>query len=546
MKKIDWWLIVILILAATLRLVMLDKYPVGINSDEAALGYNAYSIIQTGKDEYGEFLPMAFKSFGDYKPGLYVYFTIPFVALLGLNEWAVRLPSALLGIATVYLIFLLSQKLFNSRAVSLLASLMLAISPWHLHFSRGGWETNAATFGIVLGVWAWLKALENSKWWWVSGGAFLASMYLYQSPRLVVPVLILGFAIYHWRRLWSTKKQLIWPIIGLGLLTIPLASQFIFGGGTARFNGLSFTSDLGPKSRLEELRGEHQSENGLWAKLLHNKVTAYGPAFLEHYLDHFDSQFLFINGEEVIRHRVPETGQFYLLNAIWLIAGIIFLSRSNIKNKFLIVWWILVAPLASAMTFQTPNALRSLNMVIPMTLVMAYGAIQLFKLLMVRPAVNWRIYRILSATLLVIVVLFSSFEFVRYMESYYLRYPYRWPIAWEYGFKEMIGKLEKYQNKYDQIIITDRYDQPYILVLFYSKYDPSKYQPQAKLTERDKFNFGTVRGFDNFQFRAINKDEVSKQERTLYIGTAQEITNQSRKIDQVNFPNGEPAFIFSE
>jgi 4-amino-4-deoxy-L-arabinose transferase-like glycosyltransferase len=167
MKKINWWLIAIIILAAVLRLVVLDKYPVGINSDEAALGYNAYSIIKTGKDEYGEFLPMAFKSFGDYKPGLYVYFTIPFVALLGLNEWAVRLPSALLGIGTVYLIFLLSQRLFNSRGVSLLASLMLAISPWHLHFSRGGWETNAATFGIVLGVWGWLKALENPKWWWV-------------------------------------------------------------------------------------------------------------------------------------------------------------------------------------------------------------------------------------------------------------------------------------------------------------------------------------------------------------------------------------------
>src|SRR5947208_1214803 len=104
-------LIGVIVLAAILRLFALSDFPVGLNADEASLGYNAYSLLQTGKDEYGTSFPLQFKSFGDYKPGLYVYFAMPFIWLMGLNELAVTLPSAMLGIATVYLVYLLGKKI---------------------------------------------------------------------------------------------------------------------------------------------------------------------------------------------------------------------------------------------------------------------------------------------------------------------------------------------------------------------------------------------------------------------------------------------------
>src|SRR3990167_6572162 len=150
-------LLLIIILASLLRIWNLNNFPVGFNADEAAIGYNAYSLLQTGKDEYGSSFPLSFKSFGDYKPGMYFYFVIPFVATLGLNEWAVRLPSALLGIGTVVLIYFLAIEIFKDRSVGILAALFLAISPWHIHFSRGGWETNAATFFFTLGVYLFIK-----------------------------------------------------------------------------------------------------------------------------------------------------------------------------------------------------------------------------------------------------------------------------------------------------------------------------------------------------------------------------------------------------
>ena len=99
-------LFIILALATALRFWNLGGNPPHLSPDEASLGYNAYSILKTGRDEYGELLPMVFKSFGDYKPGFYVYLTVPFVAVLGLNEWSVRLPSVIAGTVAVYLLYL--------------------------------------------------------------------------------------------------------------------------------------------------------------------------------------------------------------------------------------------------------------------------------------------------------------------------------------------------------------------------------------------------------------------------------------------------------
>ncbi|MBI2596230.1 glycosyltransferase family 39 protein [Candidatus Daviesbacteria bacterium] len=528
------FLFLVLVLAAVLRLWNLGEYPAGFNADEAAIGYNAYSILQTGKDEYGTFYPLAFKSFGDYKPGLYFYFVMPFVATLGLNEIAVRLPSALFGILTVLLAYLLAKKIFEDDRVGLLSALLLTISPWHLQFSRGGWESNAATFFITLGVFLWLKGLAKPIFIFWSLCSFLISMYLYQSPRLIVPLFLLSGVILHKDLLFREIKKLVIFIMIVCILSIPLILQFTSGEGGARFRGLSFFSDKGPLSRIDELRGEHGNLNDKAAKILHNKITAYAPNFLGHYLDHFSTQFLFINGEEVIRNKVPETGEFYLIEAFFLIIGIFYLIRSKFKHTRLLILWILISPIASSMTFQTPNALRSLSMVVPMTIVMGYGLSKIFNIL----SKNFRDLLLTGCFLLLI------FEFIHYLESYYVHYPKRYPLAWEYGFEEMVSKLEKYQDQYEKVVITDRYDQPYILVLFYGKYNPAEYQPQAVLTSRDQFNFGTIRSFDKYEFHKIEPNEIKNTKDTLFIGTDKEMPKNAEIIDQVDFPNGKPAFIF--
>src|SRR4030042_170835 len=101
MKRFDKYLIILIILiAAFLRLWNLGSNPPHLSPDEAALGYNAYSIFKTGKDEYGMLLPVIFKSFGDFKPGFYIYFS------RGAWEINVSLTLTLAGI----LLFLKSFK----------------------------------------------------------------------------------------------------------------------------------------------------------------------------------------------------------------------------------------------------------------------------------------------------------------------------------------------------------------------------------------------------------------------------------------------------
>ncbi len=142
--KENWILILILIVAAFLRLFKLGSFPVSLTWDETALGYNAFSLLKTGKDEYGKLLPLVLKSFGDYKPALYSYLAIPSVLFFGLNEFAVRLPSALFGILSVFLVYRFSLLLFKDKTKALFISFALALMPWHINFSRGAWESNVA------------------------------------------------------------------------------------------------------------------------------------------------------------------------------------------------------------------------------------------------------------------------------------------------------------------------------------------------------------------------------------------------------------------
>lgn len=538
MSKYIIALIVITIISFLIRYVEINKFPSGFNADEAALGYNAYSIIKTGKDEYGEVLPLSFKSFGDYKPGLFVYFVIPFVATLGLNETAVRLPSILLGTALVFLIYFLSLEIFKDKKIALTSAVFMALNPWAIHFSRGAWESNAATFFITLGVYLFIRGIKNNLIMFFSLLSFLVSIYLYQSPRLVVPVMILGFLAIFWKELWHLlkyhwKKNLIFLLI-LIILSAPIILQFLSGGGSERFKGISFLSDEGPSLRVNELRGEHEDPNSLVVKSLHNKAIAYGINFLGHYLDHFTGDFLFINGDPLIRNKTPETGQFFIMQGLFLIIGLLCLIKFDSKLKYLLVVWILVAPIASSLTYQTPSALRALNMVSPLLLIIAFGFVKLIEFFRKKP---------LQILVSIVLILIISFEFVHYLENYYIHSPKRYPLAWEYGFKEMINKLSTHEKYYNHIVITDRYDQPYILTLFYKQYDPAKYQPQAVLSERDKFNYGTVRSFDKYRFEKINYLDAKKNKDTLYIVTPEE-AGDNIVVDKVLFPNGEPAFLF--
>lgn len=536
----------IIILAAALRLWGLNRYPAGLNADEAAIGYNAYSLIQTGKDEFGTPWPLNFKSFGDYKPGLYFYIVLPFVKLFGLNIWAVRLPSAILGVVSVVFIMYLAKELFLEQSVynkkSLAAGLFLVISPWHLHFSRGGWETNVATTFLLIGTYYFLRSLKNPKYYILHITYYILSMYTYHSVRVVAPLLGLGMLIIYRKNILSPKfiKSFATSVVVGGLLIIPLVVSFFGSAGGARFSGVGIFADSGPFWRTNELRGQHSDIATPSVKLLHNKFVAYGLFFLKNYTDHFRGDFLFVSGDEIQRNKIPEMGLLYYFDFPLLLIGLYFLIKKQQPTVKIIFLWLFVAPVAAAMTFQSPHALRALNMIIPLTIISAYGFYNLTTLS------SKLLSKKLHFTYYILVITSIVWCSLYYLHQYYVHYPKTYPLAWEDGFEETVNFIKPIRGKYSKIYVTDKYDQPYILFLFFLKYPPAEFQKEAVLSERDKFGFSTVKDFANFHFGPIIREEVLNGDNTLIIGTDEDVPGSTKILKVVNFRNGKPAFKIAE
>jgi 4-amino-4-deoxy-L-arabinose transferase-like glycosyltransferase len=525
MKKII--LISILVLAAFLRLYNLGSFP-ALNADEAAIGYNAYSLLETGKDEHGNSWPVHFQSFNDYKPGGYFYLVLPFVKLLGLNEWAVRLPSALLGIFTVLLVYLLVKELFKDEVFALTSSFFLSISPWHIHFSRGGWEVNVATFLMLLGFWLFIKSVKKPKLLILSSLFFVFSLYTYHASRIIAPLLVIGLMlVYREKVLGNIKNVVIAGLFGLVLL-LPLISDFTESAVTSRVAGVGLFADPGPLARINELRGEHADFQSLPAKILHNKAISYSVAFVGNWSEHYSGEFLFFSGDEIQRNKVPETGQMYLFDIIFVLAGLVYIAKKP-KGWKPILLWLIIAPFAAALTFQSPHALRAQNMVIPLVVISAYGAVSLFRWLSKNVP-----KKILFGLIFLPSVFIISWQFARYMNMYWVHMAPKYPFSSQYGVKELVSYVEERQDNYEKIFVANDYDQPYVLFLFYLKYPPAKFQSDHSLTERDVFHFSTVDHFDKYYFIDVDYNElITNNPGSLIIGVKEGVPEDIEGVDEI-------------
>lgn len=226
---------------------------------------------------------------------------------------------------------------------------------------------------------------------------------------------------------------------------------------------------------------------------MHNRRVLYALSWLEKYTSHFNLNFLFIDGDQVPRSKNPEMGQLYLIELPLLLYGIVILLRhqSSKALKYLVIAFLFISPLASSLTFQAPSALRALPMVIPLSILIALGLSQVLSIKNI--AIKLLIY-------------LSYFLFIfYYLDSYYNHAPSRYSFAWNRGFSEIIPFIELQKDNYDHIYLTDKYDQPYILYLFYSRYNPFEIQNQIELTPPDQFGFSTVEKIDNITFKIPDK-----------------------------------------
>lgn len=534
-------LILIILLSAFLRFYRLGDYP-SLNADEAAIGYNVYSLLETGKDEHGAKWPVHFQSFNDYKPGGYFYMVMPFVYLFGLSVWSVRFIGALMGVGSVFALYLLVREITKEEKIALISSFLLSIIPWHLHFSRGGWEVNAATFFIVSGVYLFYKGVKNGKYFALSVICFVISLYTYHAARVLVPMIGISLLLIHYKNIFTKQnaKLFLGSILLGGVLLVPLAVDFVGEAGRSRASGVSIFADRGYIDRINENRGNYENPNSPAARLIHNKPKEIILEFSKNYFEHFWGEFLFLSGDEIQRNKVPETGQLYIFQSVLLVSALISIFK-NPKRWWFILVWLAIAPVPAALTFQSPHALRAQNMAIPLAIISGYGLYSLFDFMKVKFPKNKQIlmafYILISGVIL--------WEMGRYLHQYYVHMAETYPYSSQYGIPEMVEYVNENKDKYDKVVITSRYDQPYILYLFFSvvagdkTYSPERFQNNHQLSGRDEFGFSTVPYFDKFVFKPIDfENDRLIFNNSLILGTDEEILDEANVVKEIYGSNG--------
>jgi hypothetical protein len=448
--------------------------------DEAALGYNAYSILHTARDEYGQFLPLIFKSFGDYKPGLYVYLTVPFVAIFGLNTLAVRLPSIILGSILPILAYFLIKKHSSSKLLPWFFALILTFNPYNIHFSRGAWETNILTFELLLASYFFL----NKKYFW-SSITFGLTLFTYQSGKLTSLLLIAVLLLINFSKDFLKKDFLLKFIFPLFLFSLPILYGLFFQHNGNRLEVVSLFSY--PRSQTE--KQEIITEGGLFDyQVFYNQIIFFSQNFLTRYFNHFSPQFLLTQGDwQDARNSAPYTGVLLIPSVIFLIIGL-FKYLTDIKKTplgRLFFFWLLLAPIPAALTRDSVQAVRIMSFSLPLCYFAALG------LELVIKKYNYLIIKIF------IFGLYLGF-FIYYGDLYLNHMVKKSPQDWLYGYQPAMEYTIKNMSG-RQVYFTSFYGQPYIYYLFYTKYPPQKYQSQANLVD-NSVDVGTVSKIDNIKF----------------------------------------------
>ena len=552
MIKRNWILIIltgIVILAAVLRLWQLGNVPPSPDWDEAALGYDAYSIIHTGRDEFGKFLPVVLRSFDDYKPALYAYLTIPSILIFGLNVFAVRLPSALFGIISVVAVFFLVREIFKEHKyrdyLSLASSFLLAISPWSIQFSRVGFESNVGNVLNILMALFFIKGLKKP--WKLFLSAFFAGLaiYVYQSEKVFTPLLVLVLAFIYRKQLFSLSKKYIVSAIIFGLIVVLPMGFYIVTNRAAllRVTGtsiFSYQTEL-LKTDIRKLQRDQENNNKL-GLILDNRRLVYAVTIVSGYISHFDPNWLFITGD-IDRHHAPNMGILYIFEIPLILLGIYFLlfGEFDRKTKLIIFGWLLIAPLPASITTGVPHAVRTLNFLPTWQILSALGVLMGIQLLsgIKLKILGLKVLYIVGAIYLV----FSVLNFAYYLNQYFVQLNYYDSQFWQYGYKQAVDEVKLLQNNYKEIVISDKQpmDKSYMFFLFYLQYSPSEYQ---KIGENSSGSFAAHQAFGRYTFRPIDWKNDSLRKGVLYIGNPDEIPEGSA-MKTINNLDGTPAMRIS-
>jgi len=513
-------LTLIILMAAGLRVYRLGDLPAGFFCDEAGLGYNVYSLLRTGRDETGAFLPLYVWSFDvSYKNPVFIYSAAIPVTLFGLNEFAVRLTSAAYGVGTVAAMFFLGRALMGPW-VGLLAAAFLAVCPWHLHFSRIAFELITFPFFFVIGLTCLVRYTQGRRLLAVAMLFLGYCLYTYAIAKLFVPLFLVGFVIlcrHTLRHRWGES------VLALGVLLLTVAPVILFDL-THQKRALQYVEDT-----------TIFSEDSAPQELLELFSTQYR-AFLS-------PQFLFEQGDRIPRHAVRGHGELYPFFAPLILIGLITAFARRDHALALPAWWLVVYPIAPALMTEIPSATRGIIGAPAFCLLAAMGAGAILRLAtQVTSQRRWSAGLQLSMVGVGLAFLVPQvYGYWRLYAEEYPRYSAKSYTGFQFGHREVVEYFVAHRDEYDQMILTPlRNNQPKIFLLFYSAFPPERLQQDGDqaLSRDAKMQVGSPTQLQLYD----------RYPRLLFAVTVPELdlfeNPEVRK--EVTAPDGSPAYVLVE
>jgi 4-amino-4-deoxy-L-arabinose transferase-like glycosyltransferase len=516
-------------LAGILRLYQLSAVPISLNPDELAIGYNSYSLLTTGKDEWGHVFPLSMKSFGDWKLPVYPVITMIPIAILGLNEFSVRLPSALAGIGSVLVLFFIAKKLFKSTDIGLICAGLFALSPWSIFFSRGAFEVNIALLFLLIGILLQFRYFEGKQLKYLISSVVLfgLTLFTYHAFDIFMPIFLIAFFMYFHKK--YTKKAMIISILIFGVFSV-LFGLSLFSGSLGKAGSLSVMNDPNTiYNRADKFKTDGAADNQIVQKVLYNKYSAAVYQVAENYLLTFSPTFLFDKGGVKLFYNISGFGFLYIVEAVFLLIGFAMLFWNREKYAAFLILWVLIAPIPLALTREVPAPTRSMNILPVLLLIEGYGAYYILSLIRSSSLIKKGVSLGVICIYLLNVLLFLDLYFVHTNQQN--------ALFFHYGYKQVVELARKYPEKKVVMVGPDNF--PYISFLFYEKYDPNKFRSEVTYYPANKEGLVLVKSFGRYSF-VDHIDFEHLQKDTLYIDNGQGHTNGNL----IRLPNGEPLFVY--
>lgn len=515
-------ILILLLLPLIFRLSTSDANPPGLYWDEVAIGYDSYSVFMTGKDIHGQNFPLFFESLGDWKLPGYFYLTVPSIAAFGLNEFAVRFPSAFFGTLTIPIFYLLVLSQTKNRKLATAAALLLAISPWHIQFSRAAFESSVGLFFFLLAFYLFTLSLNEKRTKLLIFAIILFSLtqYIYHSYRILTPLFLVGLGLIYKDQLLKIKKILAASAAVFLIISAPvILFNFSPHGQTRATSQSAFRKEEAEKSKIDF---DQKSKKPLrfLSGYIFPQPLYYSQITLKNYLDHFSLVFLFLKGDQIGRHSLVDIGQLHVFEAILIIIGVF--SVKKIKAKHFIksmVLLLFLAPIPAAIVTPSPHANRALAMVVPLTFLSAVGANYIISLS--KKIVKW-IFFLWVLTVLSI-----------YLHLLLIHYPKKFAADWQDGYRQMVTALNEIEDSYEKVFITNVNNIPHLYVAFYKEVDPHTIQ-----------NVIAARGFEKYHFVGTDAD-IYDQGKALFVAPPWQQLN-GKLILTISDNFGRPVYKFWE